>query len=214
MTHNPQWTEIIWELLPGWVALDHPNLVAWVFQMKKNALLHNIYTKGIFSWVVVYIYTIEFQKHGLPHCHLLIFLAQESWMLTPEDIDSAISAQWPDPNTQPKLFDTLKWCMVHSPCSTMNQLAWCMDKGQCTKHFPKPFTDCTTLDDNSYPWYHCPDNGRSYQVGPHAVSNQWIVLYNPYLSAKYDCHINLESVVSFATIKYVFKYIHTGNTKI
>lgn len=105
---QPSWPEILWELLPGQVALDFPDLVTQVFQMKKKALLHDIYTKGIFGQAVAYVYTIEFQKCGLPHCHLLIFLAQESQMLTPEDIDPAISAQWPDPNTQPKLFNTMK----------------------------------------------------------------------------------------------------------
>ena len=31
-----------------------------------------------------------------------------------------------------------------------------------------------------------------------------------YLSTKYNCHINVESVASFKTLKYCFKYIHKG----
>ena len=45
------------------------------------------------------------------------------------------------------------------------------------------------------------------------VNNQWIVPYNPWLSAKYDCHINVECLASFATLKYVNKYIHKGSDR-
>ena len=45
------------------------------------------------------------------------------------------------------------------------------------------------------------------------ISNQRIVPYNPWLSAKYDCHINVECLASFATLKYVDKYVHKGSDR-
>ena len=49
--------------------------------------------------------------------------------MSPDDIDKLISAQWPDPVTQPKLFATVKSCMIHGPCGTINPRAPCMDAG-------------------------------------------------------------------------------------
>ena len=72
MTTNPQWIEILRELLPGQTVYDRPNLVAHVFQLKKQELLDYIYKHGVFGHAVAYVYTIEFQKCGLPHMHCLI----------------------------------------------------------------------------------------------------------------------------------------------
>ena len=38
-----------------------------------------------------------------------------------------------------------------------------------------------------------------------------IVPYIPYISTKYNCHINAECVVTLKSIKYPFKYIHKGS---
>lgn len=62
MTTNPCWKEIVDELLPGQTAYDRPDLVARVFQMKKDVLIDYVYKHGIFGQAVAYVYTIEFQK--------------------------------------------------------------------------------------------------------------------------------------------------------
>lgn len=114
VTCNPTWPEITWELLPGQMAADRPDLCARVFNMKKKVIIEELYQKGIFGQTVAYVYTIEFQKRGLPHMHILIFLKDGEKILTPDDIDTAIWARWPNPDTEPKLFETVKRCMVHS----------------------------------------------------------------------------------------------------
>lgn len=139
--------------------------------------------------------------------HILIFLKDGEKILTPEDIDSAIWARWPNPETEPKLFKTVKKCMVHS-CSDR-----CLEDGKCKKHFLKPFQPHTRIDNEGYPQYCRPDDGRSYDISGRSVDNRWIVPYNPYLSAKFNCHINVECLVSFATLKYVNKYIHKGSDR-
>ena len=183
--------------------------------MKKEELIDNIYKKHIFGHVVAYVYVIEFQKRGLPHVHLLVILHDNHQIRTSADIDSCISAQWPDLRTQPLLFNTIRLTMVHGPCGILNPFAPCMEHGRCTKGFPKPFQNSTSTSDDGYPLYMRPDNGRSFTVTVSGIStininNRWIVPYNPYILAKFHCHTNIESVSTFRTVKYSFKYIHKG----
>ncbi len=89
--------------------------MARVFQLKKEALLEEIKKGGIFGKVRAIVHTIEFQKRGLPHMHLLIFLDPEDKIRTPADADSVSCAQIPDPVTQ-QFFMRLSpyaWSMVH-----------------------------------------------------------------------------------------------------
>lgn len=153
MTCNPQWPEITRELRPHETPYDRPDLVARVFQMKKKALLKDILQDGVLGKAVAHVYTIEFQKRGLPHMHLLLFFDNPHKLFTAEEIDKLISAKWPDPVTEPLLFETVKTRMVHGPCGAANPNAPCMDPETktCTKHFPKQFTDHTNLDVNGYP---------------------------------------------------------------
>lgn len=113
VTTNPHQAEIEQEPFPGQTAYDRPDLVACVFQMKRKAIIEYIYKHGVFGQAVAYVYTIKFQKRGLPHMHILIFLKEPHKLLTPNNIDSCISATWPDPETQPLLFEMVKRCMVH-----------------------------------------------------------------------------------------------------
>jgi hypothetical protein len=184
ITANPEWREIQEALLPGQTSYDRPDLISRVFHMKVHSIIKEISGTGIFGRAVAHVYTIEFQKRGLPHMHLLIFLSSPDKLLTPDDIDSAIRARWPDPVSEPLLFETVKRCMVHGPCGLANPNAPCMENGRCSKNYPKPFTAFTSLDDHGYPKYIRPDDGRSYDVGGIPVDNRWIVPHNPYLSAK------------------------------
>ena len=58
---NSNWPEIKTNLLPGQNPEDCPELVAQVFRL---TLLYN--------------YSIEWQKHGLSHAHILMWLATHS----------------------------------------------------------------------------------------------------------------------------------------
>lgn len=120
ITCNPTWPEITWELLPGQTATDRPDLCARVFKMKRKAIIEDLYQKGIFGQAVTYVYTIEFQKRGLPHMHILIILEDSHKILTPSDIDTTVRAYWPNPTTEPMLFETVKKCMVHT-CNNLQK---------------------------------------------------------------------------------------------
>ena len=210
VTTNPLWPEITRELLPGQTSYDRPELVSRVFQMKKKAIINFIYKHGIFGSAVAYVYAIDFQKRGLPHMHLLLFLKEPHKLNTPDEINSCIWARWPNPQTQPLLFETVKKCMVHGPCGTANPNSPCMENGKCTKGYPKPFAEITTMDEHGFPMYFRPNDGRSYSVGGIYVNNQWIVPFCPFLSAIFDCHINVECAASLGSLKYLFKYIQKG----
>lgn len=211
MTCNPKWPEITRALHPGQRPEDRPDLLARVFKLKKQELLDDIVKRGIFGRTIAHVYTIEFQKRGLPHMHALIWLAESDKLRTPEDVDSCIRAYWPDEHREPLLFETVKRCMVHGPCGASNPNARCMENGRCTKGYPKNFQDFTTMDNNGYPYYYRPDDGRRFLVNNVWVDNRWIVPYSPILSAKYDCHINVECAFSVGAVKYIHKYIFKGH---
>ena len=233
MTANPHWPEVQRELFPGQDPSDRPNIITRVFWLKKDALLHDIMKNGIFGRPVAKIYTIEFQKRGLPHIHLLIFLEEEHKLSSIDAVDSCIRAYWPDPKTEPQLFEIVKQVMVHGPCGSKNPRAPCNnEKNRCTKKYPRLFQDGTTMDEEGYPVYHRPNDGREYVVRDTKVHNGSIVPHNPYLSVKYQCHINVECAVRyastrsllpfyrftewqfrFASVKYIHKYIFKGHDR-
>ena len=49
-------------------------------------------------------YTVEFQKRGLLHAHILLWLNGENKLHTSRDIDKVISVELPHANIYPKIF--------------------------------------------------------------------------------------------------------------
>jgi hypothetical protein len=211
MTANPSWKEIKDELYPGQTHSDRPDLVARVFQMKKKALLKRIKNDGIFGDHVASVHTIEFQKRGLPHVHLIVFLKNDHKIRQPEDIANMIRADIPDPVTEPRLYQLVTSHMMHS-CSKKR----CLDeRNKCNKNFPKPFWETTTMTENGYAQMARPDNGRKIERMVDGVSkeltNQHVVPYCPYLLLEFECHINVECLHSMKSFKYIHKYIYKGD---
>ena len=123
-TANPKWDEITRELLPGQTATDRPDLVARVFRIKVAHFLHDLKRKQIFSQYCGSVWTIEYQKRGLPHLHLLLFLHphDRDRLLDLAVIDRFISAELPQPEDNPtgRLTEVIKSMMVHGPCGSWN----------------------------------------------------------------------------------------------
>ena len=227
MTTNPKWPEITQHLLNGQEPQDRPDIVARVFRLKKDQLLKDIITGGLFGNVMADMHVIEFQKRGLPHAHILIILANQDRAVTPDVIDSLVSAELPPDPERAETPEGRVACerlekivldnMVHGPCGTANQRNVCMENGRCTKSFPKPFHNQTTLDPDSlcalYRRRSPEDGGRVVIKNGKTIDNSWIVPYNPYLSLRYNCHINVEVCTSAAAAKYLYKYITKGNDR-
>ena len=215
-------------MIAGQTPQDRPDLVARVFKRKADQLMKDLTKGGIFGKVVAYMMVIEFQKRGLPHCHILLILAQEDRMLTPELVNGMVVAELPpdpdlieDPVLKQqalKLQNIVVSQMVHGPCGKTNPKNVCMIDGKCSKNFPKEFIRETIVDPNSYyatyrrrgPM----DGGRVLTTDDGKVlDSSFIVPYNPLLLLRYNCHINVELCCSPKAAKYLFKYVTKGSDR-
>jgi hypothetical protein len=81
----------------------------------------------------------------------------------------------------------------------------------CRAGYPKLFNEKTHLQQNGYPNYARPNNGRVIKKGSFEYDNRWVVPHNPLILLKYRCHCNVEYTASLSTVRYQFKYTHKGN---
>jgi hypothetical protein len=214
MTANPTWPEVQSALFLGQTASDRPDVVVRVFKAKLESLIGDI-KRGLLGKINAYLYTIEFQKRGLPHAHIIVFLKPHAKLRTPADIDSLMSSEFPDDN--PELLELILKMMVHTPCGPQNSSAPCMVNGKCSKGFPKPFLEETSVTEDSYARTRRRNTGQTYVIGTGTrvkqVDNRWVVCHSKYLIWKYRCHINVESIASVKAIKYIYKYVYKGHDR-
>ena len=219
-TTNPNWPEIKDNLLPGQDPQDRPDIVARIFRLKVQKLLEMLKSEMVFGKPQAWLYSTEWQKRGLPHCHILLWLSAEH-RITPDKIDDVICAEIPDPSVDPKLHQIVMSNMVHGPCGCINRNSPCMQDGHCSKRYPKQYMTETQLGADSYPLYRrrSPDSGGqvsniNMRIGgsrvDQEIDNRWIVPYNKLLLRSMNCHCNVELCMSIKSIKYVLKYVHKG----
>lgn len=168
----------------------------------------------ISNYCIAAVYTIEFQKRGLPHAHILIFLVKEDKYPSAEYIDNIISAEIPDSNIDETYYKMVSNFMMHGPCRFDRMSSLCMANGKCTKHFPKKYAEITTIDPVGHPVYRRHDNGRNVLKNDTKLDNRYIFPHNKYLLIKYGGHINVEWCNQSRAIKYLFKYINKGNDRV
>ena len=108
--------------------------------------------------------------------------------------------------------------MMHGPCGKFN--AECpymvMREGKkfCKHKYPRSFTTFTKHGKDSYPTYRRRATGESVRICGIALDNRWVIPYNPYLVATFDCHINVEVCSTIKAVKYLYKYVYKGYEKI
>lgn len=193
-TCNAKWKEFqeALSMIPGQKIEDRPDLLARVFKMKLDALLKYLKSQRYFGKVEAVVYTIEFQKRGLPHAHIVLWLDGKSKPVTSDDIDKLISAQIPDMNIDPVGHVACQKYMMHGPCGFDNPKCPCMKNGECSKKFPKDFNDTTYLDDQGFPVYKRANNGVFVMKNGVPLDNRYVVPHNIDLVIKFDAHINVE----------------------
>ncbi|KAL0004915.1 hypothetical protein SO802_012476 [Lithocarpus litseifolius] len=127
-TCNRKWPEInhSLEFIEGMKYEDQPDIVARVFKIKLDELLHDLKHKSHFGRVIAIVYTIEFQKRGLSHAHILLFLDPKDKCPSPTDIDGIIMAKIPDPDEDPVANEAVKQFMMHGPCGSAKPKSPCM----------------------------------------------------------------------------------------
>jgi hypothetical protein len=164
----------------------------------------------VFIFFHAVLYTIKFQKRGLPHAHILIFLKDKTICYDTSMIDKFISAEIPDKETDPMGYTAVQNYIIHEPCGELNRNSMCMESNRCTKHFPKRFNSETTIDEEGFPVNRRRDDGKHIKKGKVEVDIIFVVPYNRELLVKFDAHINVEWCNMSRSVKYLFKYIHKG----
>ncbi|CAN1310135.1 ATP-dependent DNA helicase PIF1 [Linum perenne] len=189
-TSNAQWPEITnaFKNKVGSHGEDKPAIVARVFRMKLQHLKDDIS-----------MHTVEFQKRGLPHVHILVWLANNAKLETQKQIDQIISAQLPNPTEDPIGYASVTKFMIHGPCGIDNPKSPCMVDGKCKKKYPKAYNTETISDRHGYTLYKREKTKITVNKSGKFLDNRYIVPYNRHLIIKYQAHIN-----------YLFKYITKG----
>ncbi|OIT22265.1 putative diphthine methyl ester synthase [Nicotiana attenuata] len=214
-TCNPKWPEIRrFVERRGLNPEDRPDILARVFKIKLDHLIKDLRDNQIFGKVKAVIYTVEFQKRGLPHAHILLFLHERDKYPTAADIDRIIFAEIPDELADPVYYKAVHNFMIHGPCGSARKSSPCMQSGRCTKHFPKRFVESTKIDEEGYPVYRRRDNGRTIKKDGIDLDSRFVVPHNRFLLLKYCAHINVEWCNQSRSIKYLFKYINKGNDRV
>lgn len=116
----------------------------------KQFILIDFFTEQLFGEVKYYLYSVEWQKRGLPHLHILLWFSKQ---INPNDIDKIIFAEIPDIKCDHVLYDLVVRHMIHGPCGIHNGGCPCMKEGKCSKRFPKEFIANTQIGCDGYPNY-------------------------------------------------------------
>lgn len=128
-------------------------------------------------------YTIEYQKRGLPHAHVLIKLVSSP--TAAHHYDQFVSAEIPDKTVNPELFQSVITHMMHGPCGFPTTPCYDQDSPhKCSKKFPKPFCSETRTDESGYPKMMRRIDNRFVIRKGKPLTNQHVVPYNPYLLYK------------------------------
>ena len=179
-----------------------------VFEGKLKALIRDLTEIHVLCRCIAYTYVIEFQKRGLPHAHILIWIHNDDKVRNGDDVDKHVSAEIPDKNLYPKLYSIIKKCMIHGPCGDQNPGSPCMESKVYTKKFPKDYVEETIFDTIEYPHYKRSNNGRKIMYHKNRIAdNRYVVPYNPYLILKYNCHLNVEVCSTILCIKYYLNIV-------
>ncbi|XP_049316467.1 uncharacterized protein LOC125779283 isoform X2 [Bactrocera dorsalis] len=206
-TCNPKWPDITNLLHPG--QSPRYDVTARVFKQKLRCLMDFITKQRVYGTVRCWMYSVKWQKRGLPHAHILLWMVEK---ITPDQIDDIISAEIPDVEIDPELHEVVMANMVHGPCGEHDPSSVCMSDSKCKKRYPRAFISKTQTGNDGYPLYRRrspADNGRTFitqlKGKNFVVDNTWFVPYSPILSKAFKTHINVEYCSSIKSIKYVCK---------
>ncbi|RID65595.1 LOW QUALITY PROTEIN: hypothetical protein BRARA_D00779 [Brassica rapa] len=192
MTANPNWKEI----------KEHHEVRSATEGFQKGTFFKS-YTAAL--------HRIEFQKRGLPHEHILLWFGNSSRTPSSEEVNEIISAELPNKEEDPEAYNLVTKHMIHGPCGVINPKSPCMENNVCTKKYPRPYNNSTSIDKSGYVLYRRRRNENESVVKNGApLNNTFVVPHNVKLLKKYEAHINVEWYNRTSAVKYLFKYITKG----
>ncbi|GJV27623.1 DNA helicase [Tanacetum coccineum] len=212
-TCNTKWPEIkeFMKPFPQLTVADRADIVDRIFEKKVRDYIEFVRDSNTFGSVTAVLYTIEFQKRGLPHCHSLLWISDESKVHEDIDVDRYVCAELPNLMTDPNTYAVIFELMIHGPCGSANPTAACMkDRGGCNCNFPKPYCNKTYINKEGFVHYRRRDTEIQVQRQHVWLDNRYVVPYNTTLCLRYYAHINVEYCGWTMLIKYLFKYISKG----
>ena len=200
-TCNPHWPEITSQLRPGQQCHDVPLIVCRVFKQKFTHFLKSLSSMFLNAgdWQYI-IFSTEFQKRGLPHCHILIKFNTDCQCT--DNIDNIVSAEVPVNEADAALVQ--KYMLHKHPCPHEPLYCYCQRENagtrHCRFHYLQPLQLKMTVDKSGKVHYRCCNSG-----------NEMVVPYCLPLLCIYQCHINFEVASTAQLFQYIFKYIHKGD---
>ncbi|KAL3076362.1 hypothetical protein niasHS_011781 [Heterodera schachtii] len=156
-TGNPKWPEIEEALRVRQNYAHRPDIVCRIFMDKAAEFIKDVTERGVLGKVAGWCYSVEHQKRGMPHIHMLLILERGVRINTPQQVDEYVCARIPtlppssdqsaEGHQQRRLWHYVTSMMLHD-CN-----AACLEGSRCRKHFPKPYSDRTELSEVRYTNY-------------------------------------------------------------
>jgi hypothetical protein len=147
------------------------------------------------------VHSIEFQKRGLPHAHILLKFEHDC--VHPDEINAVVNAEMPSDADDAQLVHTF---MMHNhPLVSKEPSKYCQridaeGHRYCRFGYPQDLQPSTTIDAEGRVHYRRRKTGDEMVV-PHCLP----------LLRKFRCHLNFEVANTSHLFQYLFKYIHKGD---
>ncbi|KAK1668043.1 hypothetical protein QYE76_056202 [Lolium multiflorum] len=181
-TCNTAWLEIQSMLQGGrQTAWERPDIVDRVFHIKLKEFMRDIREREYFGKTIAIVYTIEFQKRGLPHAHIVIFLDKKEKKHKypePSEVDKITSAEIPDKDIDPEGYAAVENFMMHGPCGVANTNSPCMVDNRSSQKQGHTLVEIEKLMRqagktlNDYPEIELPNSSEIKELGNRLVNEE------------------------------------------
>ncbi|KAH8964332.1 hypothetical protein BDL97_04G060700 [Sphagnum fallax] len=240
MTCNPNWPEILHELRIGEEANDRLDLTSRVFNMKLNALLKDLLQNCVLGTAKrglphghILIILCSQDKPNDNNDYDRIMCAELPDKSTHPELYNIVTSRMlhgPRGALHPSCP-----CMVNGVCSKGYPKTFQPQTKDSTGSYPtyrrwddgRTFTHPTLLSIPNLKKRAKPNlRERDTKVIDNLLllppppcnsgfvfDNHWVVPYNPYLTMRYQCHINVEVCSSIIAVKYFYKYVYKGHDR-
>jgi hypothetical protein len=197
MTTNPQWQEITSQLLPKQNASDIPQVVVRVFHQKMRRMIQVLAkASGGFQYMI---WVVEFQKRGLPHCHVLVKLKAA---LSIAETEALVRAELPSEEEDPQLRALILKHNMHSKAHLSGPYSRCNKKGRCVYGFPIPLQVTTSFNEFGH-----------ILLRRRKEEDRWVVSHIPGLLRELQTHIHVDVCSHVGVVMYLYKYLFKGVDK-